>query len=143
MKLHEVQPHVVGLIVAASALAAFGDPVAYSHFSDDETAQALIAERLRTAGVLIEVGGVEAMRADDKTARGVAADAVFEVFIAESPKVTHTPSQEALRKAVIEAVTAQVDAYTPRVEFQRSDTARGEQGYVLHIISFTVRVTIP
>lgn len=143
MKLHQVQAHVANLISASPALAAFGVPFTHSHFTDDETARSQIAERLRTSGVCIEVGSVEADRADDKSHRGVAADAAFDVFVAEAPKVAHTPEQEDLRREVIEAVSAIVDAYTPRAEFLRSDTAINEQGYVLYVISFTIRVTIP
>lgn len=143
VKLHQVQAHVVGLITAVSALADFGEPIAYSHFLDDETVRQTIADRLRTVGVVIEVGSVEADRADDKSGRGVAADASFDVFVAESPKVAHSPTGEELRKTVIEAVTAMGGPYTQRAEFLRSDSAKSEQGYVLHQLSFTLRVTIP
>lgn len=143
MKLENVQEYVAARIAAVPALAAFGDALLYSHFTDIDAARTAIATQLREVGVCIEVGEVEAERVDDKTIRGVAAIATFEVYVAENPKVAHTPEQKLLRKAVIEAVSAYVDQYTTRAEFHRSDTGKSEQGYVLHILTFTIRVTIP
>jgi hypothetical protein len=143
MKLHEVQAKMAELIAANEALAAFGAPLVFTLFTDDKTVRETIATRLREKGVVLEVGAVDAARSPDTSVRGVAADASFDVFIAESPTVEHTPSGEDLRRTIIEVLMQPTDRHTPRAEFSRSESAISEQGYVLHIISFTQRVTIP
>ena len=143
MKLHEVQSEAAARIAANTSLAAFGAAVEYSPFLDVETIKSANATRIRNVGVCIEIGEPEAERIEDRAGRGVVATATFDVFVAESPKVTHSPTGKMLRKEVIEAVTVRIDAATTPFEFLRSDTAISEQGLVLHIISFSARVTIP
>lgn len=143
MELHEVQSHVAACIAQSPELAAFGAALVYSIFDDVNTSKTRIAERLRTTGVCIEITSVEADASDDKIVRGQAADAAFDVLVAESPSVAHSPREDLLRKSIITAVCRQVDAYTPRARFVRSDRATSEQGYVLQILSFTLRVIVP
>lgn len=143
MKLENVQSTAAALIEANATLAAFGAPIQFSPFLEENALKTDISERLRTHGVCIEIGGVEATRTSETaTARGVTADATFDVYIAESAKVAHTPSGNLLRKALIDTLTVQAP-YGQRIEFAHSDTAITEHGYILHILGFTVRVTIP
>ena len=143
MKLENVQQYVADRIMAVPALAAFGAPIQYTPFLDDDALKTAIGDQLRVKGVCIEIGQEEADRVDDPMIRGVAADASFDVFVSEAIKTAHAPSDKMLRKAVIDAVTVRLDARETPAKFLRSDTAKAEQGYVLHILSFTIRVTIP
>lgn len=139
MKLADVQTYASDRIKAAVALAAFGDPILYSHFTADETARAAIDTALREKGVCIEIGSVEA-DGDNSTPnnRGNRVEAAFEVYVAESPVVAHAPQEMALVTAVAEAVQARVDSYTQNPRCVSYSASKSEHGYVLHVLSFKV-----
>jgi len=144
MKLEGVQQYVADRIAAVPELAAFGAAIQFSPLLDEVALKTQISDALRTIGVCIEISSEEASRTSDvATNRGVVADASFTVYVAESPKVAHTPSGKLLRKSVISAVTSFLTPHDTRAEFSHSDTFKSEHGYVLHELAFTIRVTIP
>lgn len=143
MTLAGLQPWAIARLAAVPALAAFGAPLAYSPFADETTARETIAARLRTTGVVLEVGLADAQRTGDRVKRGVAATATFEVFVAESISLTHTPADRALVETVATALLRETDPYEPAAEFESVESAAAESGYILHVLTFSKNVTIP
>lgn len=143
MKLSEVQSNIAALITADAALAAFGPPISFSLFTDDDAGRTDIATRLREKGVVIEIGLPEATGENAKPAnRYTLLDVNFEVFVAESPKVAHALQGLEL----VEAVSAAVQRRTSPAEHNAHCTsyaaAKSEQGYILHVLTFSIPATL-
>lgn len=143
MKLSEVQSHFAALIEADEQLGTFGEPLLFSHFTDPEASRAAIASRLRATGVCIEIGSVEA---DGETARPAhrysLVDVRVEVFVAESPQVAHEPRDLTLVERVSAAVQKRLSASEHSARCTGYAAAISEQGYVLHILSFSIPATL-
>ena len=143
MNLAGIQSYVSDQIMAVPALAALGTPLVYSHFTPDETSRAAIDAQLRSTGVCIEIGLVSAAGDPAKPYnRFVTVDAEFEVFVAESPKATHTPTEALLVEQVAQAVQARQSVSEPSARCIRYDSAKSENGYVLHVLSFVMPALI-
>jgi hypothetical protein len=146
MNLAGVQAYAASQIANNSALAALlanGQPITYSPFTADETARAAIDAALRTYGVCIEVGDVSFTGDPAKPQnRFTTVDAEFDVFVAESIKVAHTPSGLSLVENVARAVELRLDARTHSARCTRYDKMLSEHGYVLHILTFTMPAEI-
>lgn len=142
MNLAEVQQFGAGQITADPTLAALGAPIVYSLGLDDESTRASIAAALRTKGVVFEIGLPSGT--DDEGERGRFAKLMidFDVFVAENPKVSHTPAALDLVTAVIRAVCKPNDMSETPAKCTGYDVAKSEHGYVLHIISFNVPVLL-
>jgi hypothetical protein len=136
-----VQAHVNSLITGVAELAAFGPVVSYSNFLDYDAQLSAKNTQLKATGVFIEVSEPEITASDDRSTRGQLADAEFDVYYAESTKVSHSPQNLALRQSVIAAVTRQVDSYTERARFLRSETI-AEQGTVVRQLTFSIRIVL-
>lgn len=143
MHLAEVQEYAKSRILADATLAAFGQPLIYTPFTADEDSRAAIAEALGSFGVCIEIGTVEADGPKEQpNARFTRLDASFDIFIAEAPKVAHTPSQMELVTRVVNALQARVSASEQNVRVIGYGAAKHENGYVLHILNCTIPVTL-
>lgn len=145
MHLSELQAHVGKKLEAAQALAAFGKPLVFSHFTDDQAARELIDKSLRAYGVCIEVGVIEASGDGEKPQnRYSLLDARFDVYVAESPEESkkHTPSDMELVAAVATAVQARSATSDPAIRCIGYAAAKSENGYILHALSFTSPVVL-
>lgn len=138
MQLSEVQTHAVDQIAAVPALVEIGGAIAFSDFTDDDTARLAIEEALRAKGVFIEVGEVEASGDSEKpNHRYSLLDARFDVYIAESPTVEHSLFGMALVSAVATAIQARRDTSAPPIRCTGYGSAKSENGYILRVLSFS------
>lgn len=143
MHLADVQDYAQARLLADAVLAAFGPPLVYTPFTADEDARAAIATRLREAGVCIEIGSVEAEGPKEQpNPRYTRLDASFEVFVAEAPKVAHTPEQMALVTRVVNALQVRVSVGEQNIRVVGYGAAVAESGYVLHVLTCTVPVLL-
>lgn len=138
MKLSAVQAYLAAQIAANTTLAGFGSPILASLESDETVVKALIDECLRTPGVCIEIaepigtslselhpGGYTKLRAQ------------VEIFVAEKiASPTHTPRGLEL----IELVAAALTGGRQPVEWAGHESFLSENGYSLHVLSFTTPV---
>ena len=143
MKIGEIQASLVAAVMADPVLAAYGEPIVATPFADEAVVEALIGERLRSPGVVIEIGYPSAARSSARELRGTAATASVDLLVAESPTVSHAPAGLALQQRIVDAVQgyAASRAELP-AEFESIETAVTEHGYVLHVISFTKAVIV-
>lgn len=139
MHLADLQSWNQSRILAAPALAAFGEPLLCDPFADPEVIKKLIGERLREKGVVIEIGDAdaEAMGASDN--RGKLAKATYEIFIGESVTVAHSPEKKMLCQAVADAIQDPTNSgpKEPAAEFEGYTSAKSEHGYVVHVLTFS------
>lgn len=139
MNLENVQAYAAAQIAANSTLAAFGAAIVYSHFTADDAARAAINGALRATGVCIEIGLVSAQGDTTKPQnRYTLLDANFDVYVAENPKVSHSPAQMNLVALVAGAMQARAGATSPAIKCTSYDSALSENGYVLHVLTFTL-----
>jgi uncharacterized MnhB-related membrane protein len=139
MRLQDVQAHASTLLMASPALAPLGAPLLWSPFLDEQAHADLIADRLRTTGVCIEISSVwSGSVATVHPQSALSARAVFEVCIAESFTLTHAPTDSALLEAVVQAMlqsryAVEFESFGPEGSFR-------EQGYVLHVLRFSIPI---
>jgi hypothetical protein len=136
LKLADVKPYVSGLLAASVPLQAFGEPVIFSWMSDDETLRADANEQIDSTGAYLEVWMLKPERTNPLTDRGLIVEAPVVIFVAESKKKAHTPSEDALVDAVIAALMA---SNQPFVRFTNCESEMTEHGYVLHTVLFHIR----
>lgn len=142
MKLAEIQSKFSARIMASAPLAALGEPLLASLFDDESAAVALIGNRLRSAGALIQIGYPALARVGDHGKRGIPCSAQVVVLIAESISVAHTPAGLALMQAVCDSLHREADPYEIPAEFESSDAVTTEDGYVLHALTFTQAIAL-
>jgi hypothetical protein len=142
MNLDEVQSKVVAQISAASALIAFGVPFAFSWLDNEETIKTAITARLLASGVSIEVGAISGGGRSGAPGRGQILDVTFPVWLAENPALTHAPSGLTLIQAVISAVCKGLPGGETAPVSAGFESAIIEQGYILHVLTFSVPVRI-
>jgi hypothetical protein len=144
MKLDELQTYVSGRLMAVPALAALGAPICYSLFTDDKISREAIASSLETTGVCIEIGLPEAheKQGASSDSRSTLLEAEFEVFIAESPKVAHVPENMGLVNQVVAAIRVRSAPFEQVPNVTSYMPAKSENGYILHVVSFTVPVIL-
>lgn len=145
MNLAEVQSDAANRLFASPSLAAFGKARLYSHFTKNEENASEIGKTLREKKVCLEIGLVEADAVPGAQQRTPVATAKFEVLAAESVKEedAHAPTDAVLVLEIIRAMTARIDAYDTPPQFTSYRSAVSEQGYVLHVIGFSVPVILP
>lgn len=139
MKPSEVQAYAAARISAVPALVAFGAPILSSRFTPTEEALAAIAARLRASGVFIGVGLVSMRPDTTKPAiRSVSGWADFDVFIAESPVLAHSPKDTELVEQVMAAVAVRATPSDPVIMFGQTEGGIEENGYVLHVVPCSI-----
>jgi hypothetical protein len=142
MHISEVQAYAQAQIAADPTLAALGTALIYTDFTEDEVARTQIEKSLRAYGVCFEIGAVEASGDGSKPAnRYTLLDGRFDVYVAESPTQTHTPSEMSLVSQVATAIQART-ANAPGIRCTGYGAAKSENGYVLRILSFSVPVLL-
>jgi hypothetical protein len=140
MKLDQLQSHLRELILLDPVLAALGEPILYSQFLDAEATDALIAARLRTAGIVLQIdqptaGSLRSLHPGGPTA----VRAQIDVLIAESLTLAHAPAETALVSTVVTAITR--SRYSPEwISFGGADVNQ-ERGYLLSVVTFSFPVT--
>lgn len=140
MKLSAVQSYLVAQIDANATLSAFGAPVVSSLESDETAVKELIDARLRTPGVVIEIGEPTGSSISQLHPGGYSKLlAEVEVYVAEKiAGPTHTPRGLAL----VELVAGTLTGGRYPVEWVGHVSAVLEHGYSLHILSFNAPVTV-
>lgn len=140
--LANIQQYASDAIANDPTLSTLGAPIKYSFFTADDAARAAIQAALAAKGVCFEIGPVGATGDTDRTSRAITLNASFDVFVAESPKVAHSPSEMTLVEAVAAAIQKRLDAYTQNARCTNYESALSENGYVLHVLSFTTPLSL-
>ena len=143
MKLFELQDRIAQQLDADSSLRAFGAARKFSLADDEEEVKEAISTRLRESGVCLEVGSIEGTENASTAGRFALLNAQFDVYAAENPRLAHAPAGMLLVQTVIEAVTKRISQYEHAPRLVGYEAARSEQGYILHVLSFTVPVQVP
>lgn len=139
MKLSQVQSAVAASLESSAVLAAFGPVLKVSLATSDEDAVKTVNDALEAKGVLIEVGAVEAEPTGDESVNIQTMDVQLSVFVAESPTVSHTPSEIDLVQACIDqSLRPLARGVFPK--FRGLQAAVNDRGQILHIIDLSVRI---
>lgn len=110
--------------------------------STDEDVSTFLASRLADSGVVFEIGIVSGVKSDERSGRWQTMRATTSLVIAESIPVTHTPADDALLHAVLNAVTAPDSGSESPFTVESFDKEVSEKGYVLHMIEVSAPVEI-
>jgi hypothetical protein len=139
VKLNELQAAVITQLSARAELAAFGSIFAYNPAQDEEESAKLLIARIQEVGVAIEVfePDINSASVDQSGATTPIADYI--VAVSESPVVAHTPAAMNLMQAVIDAGCTYLPGRIRPSLVAKSEPIR-ENGYVLRLLNFSVRV---
>lgn len=145
MKLSQLQQFFAEQLAASAALQPFMPVLTFSNLDDVETLKTAIAASLRERAVCLHIGPATAPATDTDESGASVLQARIELFIAESPTVAHELRDIELAEAVAEAITTRrTDTFpgrkTPKLRGYESDE---ENGYLLHILEFSMPVQIP
>jgi hypothetical protein len=140
MKLSVVQEYIRAQLLSSPTLSAFGDPLVFSYETDESYFKSIIDERLSTVGVCIDIGQVNGSQISElHPGIGSKLRGQVEVFVSEKiASPTHSPRGLAL----VEAVAAAIITGRYNVEWEGHETAITENGYALHVLSFSTPVTV-
>lgn len=138
MTLAAIQAFVATQIAADASLAAFGAALQFDPAADPKTTADAINERIRTAGVCIEVDVPGVARVADPLGASTL-ECSFDVFVSEGLATAHSPTGLALVDAVIAAVRHRA----PNLRLDSYEPARTAQGTLLHIIGFSQSIRSP
>jgi hypothetical protein len=146
MQLSDVRAYAAAQIAAAPALAALGAVQIINPFTDPNVTKSDLATQAATTGVVFEIGVPELSNLETRLEGRTTADAMFSVYIAESPTVTHTPSLEALIEQTIAAVCKRPANGVQKPARMANDPKPilfvDDNGLILHRITFWLPIFI-
>lgn len=140
MKPSEVQAYIAAQIAARPSLADFMPVMPYDPEQDEDAAAQAIGAQLRADGVCIQVGTVSVPTVPHVAGNTFAALASIEVYVGEKIGRVHALKGLALIEEIVRGAVPTPGPSMPK--WVGYDAGKHEQGYLLHVIEFSVPVVL-